>query len=235
MTFISTQIDRSTPELLAYAKDHPHILDVDAFANRHFQFAGKTRKGSNEPYIHHPRRVAEALLWSGYGGIDFDDMIVAALLHDTVEDTPVTSEEVHEMFGSTVGELVDWVTNVSTPEDGDRAQRKALDAAHTARAPAAAQNIKVADIIDNCSNIRLVDPRFAIETYLPEKRAQLSLLTKADPSLLRKARKVTERNFYEVAHAEFLSSYNAAGVTQAEYVRAEALVFRLARLVAVDR
>jgi hypothetical protein len=62
-----------------------------------------------------------------------------------------------------------------------------LDRQHSAAAPAAAQTIKVADLISNTRSIVAHDPGFA-KVYLEEKRMLLEVLTKADPTLLNKAK-----------------------------------------------
>ena len=111
---------------------------------------------------------------------------MAALLHDVVEDTPVTLEEVTRRFGEVVGEYVRFLTDVSVPEDGNRALRKRMDAEHYARGPAESQTIKVADLIHNTSDIKVQDPAFW-KLYRVEKQYSLSLLTKADPLLIQQA------------------------------------------------
>jgi len=138
----------------------------------------QTRKYTKEPYIVHPARVAATV--AQVGGTD--EMIAAAYLHDVVEDTGVTIEQIYAEFGDAVGELVGWLTDVSKPEDGNRKTRKAMDAAHTAQAPAAAQTIKLADIIDNTYSIEEYDPSFAV-VFTREKAALLDVLTSGDPSL----------------------------------------------------
>ena len=60
-----------------------------------------------------------------------------------------------------VANLVAEVTDVSTPVDGNRASRKALDRAHLAHASWRGKNIKLDDIIDNCRDICRHDPEFA--------------------------------------------------------------------------
>lgn len=71
---------------------------------------GQTRK-SGEPYVTHPLAVAQILV-----DLKMDeDSIVAALLHDTLEDTSVTSEEISSVFGSDVLNLVEGVTKMSFP------------------------------------------------------------------------------------------------------------------------
>jgi (p)ppGpp synthase/HD superfamily hydrolase len=109
-------------------------------------------------------------------------MVAAAWLHDVVEDTGVTIETIRAEFGTEVAELVGWLTDVSKPEDGNRATRKAVDRAHTAEAPAEAQTIKLADLISNSKSIMEHDPAFA-KTYLEEKRLLLAVMTKGDPGL----------------------------------------------------
>ena len=61
-------------------------------------------------------------------------MIAAALLHDVLEDTYVTSEMIAEEFGWKIHKLVVELTDVSKPEDGNRAKRKAIDAERLSQA-----------------------------------------------------------------------------------------------------
>src|SRR5690554_2663429 len=67
--------------------------------------AGQTRR-SGEPYITHPVAVAKVLAELG---LDVETLI-AAILHDTIEDTPLTHAEIAAQFGESVAELVDGVT-----------------------------------------------------------------------------------------------------------------------------
>ena len=66
------------------------------------------KRRSGEPYIIHPVAVAQILAEMGMDA----DSICAALLHDVVEDTPVTSQQVKAKFGETVEQLVDGVTKI---------------------------------------------------------------------------------------------------------------------------
>jgi len=153
------------------------------FATAAHAAVGQLRKYTFEPYIVHPSEVADTV--TEYGGTPA--MIAAAWLHDTVEDTGVTIELIREEFGSEVSDLVGWLTDVSRPDHGNRAARKAVDRAHTARAPSEAQTVKLADLISNTRSIVEHDPKFA-ETYLSEKRLLLEVMTKADPRLMARAR-----------------------------------------------
>lgn len=145
----------------------------------------QTRKYTNEPYINHPIEVAAIITNTPITDWDFN-MIAAALLHDVVEDTGVTIQLIQKEFGEDIADLVGWLTDVSTPEDGNRAQRKRIDLEHTAASPARAQTIKLADLISNTQSIVRYDPNFA-EVYLKEKQALLKVLTKGDPTLWEKA------------------------------------------------
>ena len=141
---------------------------------------GQTRKYTGNPYIDHP--VAVARLLSDHLDSVNADMTAAAYLHDVVEDCNVTLAEIHGIFGPVVTNLVYWLTDTSTPADGNRAARKQIDRERLSNAPAAAQTIKVADLIDNTKSIVAFDPDFA-RTYLAEKKLLLAVLTRADPKI----------------------------------------------------
>ena len=143
---------------------------------------GHRRKYTEQPYETHLANVARAVAAVS----DDPEMIAAAWLHDVVEDTEATLADVEREFGRSVARLVSELTDVSRPGDGNRAERKALDRAHLARASARAKTVKLADLIDNCRDICRHDPRFA-QVYLEEMRALLEVLREGDPRLLREA------------------------------------------------
>jgi len=140
------------------------------------------RKYSGEPYIVHPIEVMEIVKTVPHD----EAMLAAALLHDVVEDTEVTLAEVRQAFGEDVASLVDDLTDVSKPEDGNRKTRKALDREHSAQSSPRAQTVKLADLISNSSDILENDPKFA-KVYLAEKELLLKVLTQGDPTLHAKA------------------------------------------------
>jgi (p)ppGpp synthase/HD superfamily hydrolase len=154
------------------------------FATAAHAAVGQVRKYTFEPYIVHPAEVAKIVRDAGGSEV----MVAAAWLHDTVEDTGVTIETIRAEFGVEVAELVGWLTDVSRPEHGNRAHRKALDRAHSAAAPAEAQTVKLADLIANTRSIMAHDAAFA-KTYLEEKRLLLAVMTKGDATLMAEARK----------------------------------------------
>ena len=138
----------------------------------------QVRKYTFEPYIVHPAEVASIVATVPHT----NEMLAAAWLHDTVEDTGVCIAAIQMEFGNEIASLVEWLTDVSKPDDGNRAHRKAMDREHSAAAPAAAQTVKLADLIANSRSIMQHDPEFA-KTYLEEKRLLLKVMTKGDPDL----------------------------------------------------
>jgi (p)ppGpp synthase/HD superfamily hydrolase len=154
------------------------------FATAAHAACGQLRKYTYEPYIVHPAEVVSIVSTVPHT----EAMLAAAWLHDVVEDTGVTLETVRAEFGEEVADLVGWLTDVSRPEQGNRATRKAIDRAHTAMAPAEAQTVKLADLISNTRSIMEHDETFA-RTYLAEKKLLLEVMTKGDATLMALARK----------------------------------------------
>lgn len=157
-------------------------MDVPSWIERHsnckfaFDFAnvahsGQVRKYTNEPYIVHPVAVAESV-WAYGGSVN---QLIAALLHDVVEDTDTTIEQIAYYFGDDVAGLVADLTDVSTADDGNRQARKDLDFQHTKAASDDAKFIKLADLMDNTKSIVEHDKQFA-KTYLREKSRLLEVL-----------------------------------------------------------
>lgn len=152
-----------------------------AFASDAHSSIGHVRKYSGEPYIVHPIEVMEivqtAAVWT-------DEMLAAALLHDTVEDTPVTQADIAREFGPVVAALVLDLTDQC--HEGNRAARKAAEAARLGTISPEAQTIKLADLISNTRSIVAHDPGFA-RIYLREKAAILAVMTAGDPGLYAEA------------------------------------------------
>lgn len=144
---------------------------------------GQYRKYTHDPYITHPLAVMEIV--RGVPG-HTEEMLVAAVLHDVVEDTDVSLMQIEEEFGNVVSDLVLHLTDISTPEDGNRLKRKRKDAEWYAQGSAQAQTIKVADFIDNTRDIAQHAPRFW-EIYKMEKLYALDLLQEADTDLWHQA------------------------------------------------
>jgi (p)ppGpp synthase/HD superfamily hydrolase len=149
---------------------------------------GQVRKYTGEPYFFHVLEVAQIV-----EQVTNDvNMWCAAVLHDTVEDCGITLTQITEEFGSDVADLVEWLTDVSRPEDGNRAARKEIDRRHTAAASPRAKTIKLADFLSNMQNIADKDPKFAA-VYCKEKRALMPDLVQGDSTLYARAMALLEK------------------------------------------
>ncbi len=158
------------------------IRRAEEFARKAHASIDQRRKYTGVPYIVHPKAVAEMVAQTGASA----QVISAAWLHDVVEDTPVSLDQLRGEFGDEIAGLVDDLTDVSVPEDGNRAVRVAIDRAHTALADARAKTIKLADIIHNVKDIVEHDPKFS-QIFLAEKQRLLEVLREGDPDLFRLA------------------------------------------------
>ncbi|MCL2450531.1 MAG: HD domain-containing protein [Polyangiaceae bacterium] len=166
-------------------KDDASELETRAARAAAHWHADQKRKYDAGPYITHPEAVAAIVRSVPHT----PEMLAAAWLHDVAEDTGVPLERIRDEFGAEVAMLVEALTKVSRPEDGDRATRKALDREHTRRACPAAKTIKLADVIDNCETIAERDPDFA-RGYLEEKRMLLDALREGDATLWARAHRI---------------------------------------------
>jgi len=149
-----------------------------------YHHRNQKRKYTNLPYIMHPMAVAGLISTVS----DDSDMICASILHDVVEDCEPTIFDIRKLFNTKVAKLVDELTDISKPEDGNREERKRIDREHSASASPEGQTIKVADLIDNTSTIAYFDEDFA-RVYMREKELLLEVLTKADQKLVEIANK----------------------------------------------
>lgn len=122
-----------------------------------------------------------------------DIALAVAWLHDSVEDQGLAWSELLAI-DPWVALGVRWLSDL---EVGNRASRKAQSACRLSLAPGWVQTIKVADLLSNTASIAAHDPKFAY-TYLIEKHAVLSVLTRAHPALLAAAWEQWERAWKQV-------------------------------------
>jgi guanosine-3',5'-bis(diphosphate) 3'-pyrophosphohydrolase len=132
--------------------DLARVLAAASFAaSRH---RNQRRKGADgSPYVNHPIDVAHEL--AATGGVEDVDVLLAALLHDTVEDTDTRPEELEERFGAVVRRLVE---EVSDDKSLPKAERKRLQIEHAASLSPGAKLIKLADKICNVREVTLDPP-----------------------------------------------------------------------------
>lgn len=115
------------------------------------------------PYINHPLALAKVL--SNEGGVQDAATLCAALLHDTLEDTQTTAQELEEHFGAEIAAIVMEVTD---DKDLDKAVRKQLQIEHAAKISPKAKLVKLADKISNLRDIASSPPA---DWDLPRKQA----------------------------------------------------------------
>jgi guanosine-3',5'-bis(diphosphate) 3'-pyrophosphohydrolase len=142
---------QAEPEL----RDLLPALDADAVAKA-VEFAvryhGDQTRPTGAPYAEHLLEALEVLVRGA--GVTDPGILQAAVLHDVVEDTPCTIEDVRQAFGDRVAAMVGWVTK---PEPAEGADRKAAKEAYLSRlrdAPDDAVLVKLADRVSNVQTLR---------------------------------------------------------------------------------
>jgi guanosine-3',5'-bis(diphosphate) 3'-pyrophosphohydrolase len=165
------------------------LIEAANFAAK--SHTGQVRKGSDkQPYINHPLEVANVL--ANVGGVDDIDVLIAGLLHDTVEDVGVKKEEIEERFGDRVASVVMEVTDdKSLP----KAERKRLQVAHAPHLSPEAKQVKLADKISNVTDVTEHPPA---DWTLERRREYIDWGEKVVAGL-RGANENLERHFDELA------------------------------------
>ncbi|HEY9890910.1 MAG TPA: bifunctional (p)ppGpp synthetase/guanosine-3',5'-bis(diphosphate) 3'-pyrophosphohydrolase [Candidatus Sericytochromatia bacterium] len=145
--------------------------DMDLIC-RAFRFAYELHKGqyraSGESYIAHPIAVAGLLRDLGGSSV----MIAAGFLHDVVEDTDITVEEIESRFGVEVRRLVEGVTKLSKFNFSSKRERQAENFRRMFLAMAADIRVIVVKLADRLHNMR------TLEHLAPEKQCRISLETR---------------------------------------------------------
>ncbi|MCO5973731.1 HD domain-containing protein [Actinoallomurus soli] len=138
---------------------HPvDVATLDRAAEAALRWHGEQRRPTGAPYAEHLFEALEVLVRGA--GVTDTDVLVTALLHDTVEDTAATLADVEGAFGPEVGELVDWVTK--PPVEG-KAAKRAAKVAYLRRlrdAPREAILVKLADRVSNVQTLDRMPPDF---------------------------------------------------------------------------
>lgn len=175
-------------------QDLQRILDATIWsANQH---KSQVRKVNNIPYIIHPLGVANYIIEVGkYYEIE---VIIGALLHDTVEDTGASFEEIETRFGSVVRKYVEEVTDdKSLP----KLERKRLQVVHAPHKSPGAAHIKLADKIYNTMDLTRCPP----PDWTPERIAEYFDWAKQVVEGLPEVNEPLKKLFLEV-HQRFVDS-----------------------------
>ncbi len=164
---IDERIGEQFEALLRHVQANRSGDDV-ALIRRAWQFcvshhAGQKR-ASGEPYIVHPLEVADVL-----AGMKLDaTAIAAALLHDAVEDTPATSEEIDERFGDQVAHIVEGVTKIDKIQFANREDRQAENVRKMLLAMVSDVRVVLIKLADRLHNMR------TLEHLKPERQESIA-------------------------------------------------------------
>ena len=147
---------KSREEFLQTIADYNPKYDLEligrAYDKAKEMHEGQLRK-SGEPYLIHPLAVAEILADLGMD----EDTIVAGLMHDVVEDTPYTSEELREEFGEEVELLVDGVTKLGSLKFESKEQRQAENLRKMFLAMSKDIRVLIIKLADRLHNMRTIN------------------------------------------------------------------------------
>jgi GTP diphosphokinase / guanosine-3',5'-bis(diphosphate) 3'-diphosphatase len=139
-------------ESCASVNDLPLVIRAAAFAAHKHRDQRRKDAGAT-PYINHPLALARILAVEG--GVSDAATLAAALLHDTIEDTETTADELEREFGAEIRRIVEEVTDdKSLP----KAERKRLQVEHAAHVSYSAQLVKLADKIANLRDVAAAPP-----------------------------------------------------------------------------
>mgnify|MGYP000969944435 CR=1 FL=1 len=159
------------------------MYGYDAMLFAESRHKGQVRKYTGDPYIVHLAEVVGIVASVQHTSA----MLSAAWLHDTLEDTDTTFDELATRFGGEAAALVWSLTDqYVNPEYGNRAARKKAEADRLEHVSSQAKTIKLADMISNTRSIVTHDHSFA-RTYLREKAYLLEKLKAGDAMLWAKA------------------------------------------------
>ena len=137
------------------------LLKALAFA-AHKHRDQRRKDADASPYINHPIALADVLV--NEGGVNDFEVLCAALLHDTVEDTATTHEELVDAFGPRIARIVAEVTDDKTLPKADR---KRLQIEH---APSISREAKLVKLADKLVNLRDVAERPPAKWDLARRR-----------------------------------------------------------------
>jgi (p)ppGpp synthase/HD superfamily hydrolase len=125
--------------------DHAMLMAAVAYSAEAHR--GKKRKGKGGlSYIYHPISVTNNLIKAGIYDLE---TLIAALLHDVIEDTDETKEDIKKLFGEEVAELVDGLTDEELQSDMRKAQQIEVAKGYDWRKAA----VRISDKIDNLNDI----------------------------------------------------------------------------------
>jgi guanosine-3',5'-bis(diphosphate) 3'-pyrophosphohydrolase len=121
------------------------------------------QRPTGAPYLEHLLEALEVLVRGA--GVSDQDLLCAAVLHDIVEDTEISGEDLEKRFGPRVAELVGWVTIPPAGPGEDKTAVKEAALRRLASAPRDAVLIKLADRLSNVQTLRNLNPQRQRQYY----------------------------------------------------------------------
>lgn len=164
------------------------LLQATAFATQ--KHRTQRRKDGKTPYINHPVHVA--LILAEIGGVEDAEVLAAALLHDTVEDTDTTFEEIEAHFGTRVRSLVEEVTDdprLSPPE------QKQHQVEHAPELSPGATLIRLGDKTSNITDLYEAPAK----NWTLERRQKYLIWAETMISQCCPVNRLLEKNFWAIA------------------------------------
>lgn len=156
-------IDNFAEELSAYL-DNEKVHQIRSAYERARAAHQGQKRSSGDPYITHPLAVAKIL-----SSMRMDHhSLMAAMLHDVIEDTGVSKEELAEEFGETVADLVDGVSKLTHIEFSSQEEKQAKNFEKMAIAMAKDIRVIIVKLADRLHNMRTLGP------LKPEKRRRIA-------------------------------------------------------------
>ena len=130
----------------------------EALLNRAYVYAmkahGQQKRASGDPYISHPLEVASILTTLKLD----DETIATALLHDTIEDTPATKEEIEKLFGANIAALVDGLTKIEKLNLASKKTEPAENFRKLLIAISSDVRVLLVKLADRLHNMRTLEP-----------------------------------------------------------------------------
>jgi GTP pyrophosphokinase len=157
--------------------DRERAVAVATFAHH-----GQRRKYMDIPYIAHPLRVMRRV--ADYSEDDVD-MVCGAVLHDVLEDTEITKQQLDDLFCTYTVDYVVGMTNISKETGKLRAERKKMDCERLAGCSTNIQIIKMFDRLDNLDGLYEAPSKFAL-LFIQESIDLIDTIGYADRSLAQK-------------------------------------------------
>ncbi|MHA1932756.1 MAG: HD domain-containing protein [Promethearchaeota archaeon] len=161
-------------------KDFSNYWNALSFA--FIKYGKLKRKSKDIPYVIHPIRITTILRAVGFNEFDHEDLMIAALFHDLLEDTDTDLKEIKKQFGKKVGEIV---VELTKPE-GAKERKKDKWVEDFVNKSKEAKTIKLADRIDNLMDMRDIWDAEKQSSYTEQARIILKTCGDANEQLAHK-------------------------------------------------